>query len=214
MTRTQGLPFQDLRPADPLRRSYSEASRQGFSLVELMVVISITVTLTGLIVPKFGQFRHAQELNDETTKLQSALRSAQLNAVNGIKCDNNLPSKNWNLTFDNNKTSYTVAPECQAGGLSQPSKTYQIQNESVEINSILDNSCEIPTNKLSFENISAKVNFNLSEAGCERNASKVTINLKSVKASSERCVVINKGGSIEILNSSCLPPVPTSTPTN
>lgn len=179
---------------------------KGFSLVELLVVISITATLTGLVVPKFGQFRFNQELSDETTKLQSALRSAQLNAINGIKCDSNdLPATSWSLTFNNARTSYTVAPECQGGAQSLPSKIYRIENDSVEIDPIgSDSNCSEIITKISFENISAKVSFNLS-TGCERKASKVMIGLISQRAGSVRLVEINKGGSVEILN-------PTPTP--
>lgn len=174
-------------------------SCQAFSLIELIVVVGIIAGLTGFIIPRFSIFTRQQTLQSETLRLQSALKNIQSNAISGVVCSSNSnPAKEWNLIFAKDATSkifYKTEPDC-SGSASTPTATFKLPDEIIidNISSCLDNPIE--GRKISFANISGKVNFN-SPLGCAEPQSLI-ITLKSVKTAVTSQVIIDKGGSIKV----------------
>ena len=56
-------------------------NNKGFTLVELMITISIIGLIAVLSVPNYQRFMHGWRLNGETQQLASALRTARSSAV-------------------------------------------------------------------------------------------------------------------------------------
>jgi len=56
-------------------------NNRGFTLVELMITISILGLIAILSVPNYQRFMHGWRLNGETQQLASALRTARSSAV-------------------------------------------------------------------------------------------------------------------------------------
>lgn len=72
----------------------------GFTLVELLLVVSIITILAAVSLPAFSGFQKSQTLNDSAKKLKSDLRYIQnksLSSVNG---------KAWGVHLTNNSSSY------------------------------------------------------------------------------------------------------------
>lgn len=86
-------------------RPPAAARRRGFSLIELMVTISLLALLLGLAAPAFGTWTRNAQVRSVSDALQSGLRFAQAEAVrrnrqvvffrtNSKLCDNSITSNN------------------------------------------------------------------------------------------------------------------------
>lgn len=70
----------------------------GFTLVELLVVITI-MAVTGIFAfANFGSFGEEQKLKNAALDIQSLLRTAQTNAVTNVIC-NTQGAANWQVEF-------------------------------------------------------------------------------------------------------------------
>ena len=89
-------------------------NRKGFTLVELLVVITIIV-ITGVIaLPRLGEFRDNQDLESGAEKILSAIKQTQSNATSGSSCGDQFnPTRkavDWRIRFL--ATSVVVEPNC------------------------------------------------------------------------------------------------------
>jgi prepilin-type N-terminal cleavage/methylation domain-containing protein len=73
-------------------------SARGFTLVELLVVISVMAVLTVIAIANFSNFKQDQALKGAAGYLQSQLRTTQTNASTGFKC-NNKTANYWKSTL-------------------------------------------------------------------------------------------------------------------
>lgn len=71
----------------------------AFTLVELLVVITIMAIIGTFTVANFGSFGKDKELQNAALDVQSLLRTAQTNASANVKCPNDIPSKKWLVNF-------------------------------------------------------------------------------------------------------------------
>ena len=81
----------------PSKRFCSSTSKGGFTLVEMLVVITVFGILAALAVPQFIAFRPMNRLNGATRQVYSELMLARAKAVN--------ENRNYVVTFP---TSYTM----------------------------------------------------------------------------------------------------------
>ena len=88
--------------------------QKGFSLIELLVVISIIGLLAALIVPSFNAFNRRQTVKQATKQLKADLRLAQNRAVSSI--DNS----DWGMEFDAGLDSYRMRKFDGGTGVWQP----------------------------------------------------------------------------------------------
>ena len=103
----------------------SSARKNGYTLVELLVVISITSLLTVLAIVNYKVLSNTQILTKAVGQAQTVLRLAQANATSQTLCSDNQNVGPWSVTF--NSTTMTLS----CGPTSTTQKTYTI--ESVQL---------------------------------------------------------------------------------
>ncbi|HAI62801.1 MAG: Type IV pilus transmembrane protein FimT [candidate division WWE3 bacterium GW2011_GWF2_41_45] len=75
---------------------------KGFTLVELMIVVSILAIVSGIMIPSFSSYTRNQTLKQAQENLKSDLRSLQNRALTGTGSDmllNGLPAKYWAVSY-------------------------------------------------------------------------------------------------------------------
>jgi prepilin-type N-terminal cleavage/methylation domain-containing protein len=93
-------------------------SNKGFTLIELMVTISVSLALFGVVVVGFNHFLATRKLENTQRELKSELRLVRSKAMNGEKpatgCDSLL---GYSVRIESGTVEY--APVCDSG-----TKTY------------------------------------------------------------------------------------------
>lgn len=170
--------------------------KEGYTLVELLVVMTIMslIGLTAFI--NLGNFREDKLLDSSLTNLQSVIRAAQSNASTGVFCSG-VGGATWSIEF---KDSKTINLKCQAAS-QQDAVNVSITTlgGDVQIQSISgDSGCNssFPANSVTvkFLPVAGGVTFTDLTSTCIGVSKSVTATL-SGKAGT-RTVSINKGGSV------------------
>ena len=90
---------------------------RGFSLLELLVVVSILVLVIGLSISSFNSFNRRERLKQASLNLKAAIRFAQTRAISADKpascVASNASFVGMAINFTNN--SYTVQHVCSDG---------------------------------------------------------------------------------------------------
>lgn len=179
--------------------------RNGYSLVEVLIAISIMVALFTLGFTNYRDFSRRQSLQNAAGKIQADLRLAQEMALSGQKpTDSNCTGTNsLNGYFFNviNTSTYEIRASCT--GVNPPPATKTVNTQSdVQISLV------VGTNPILFKVLGS--GNNIDAAGAQ-----ITL----LQGSTNRLIAIDisKGGQIQ-LNFSATPmptatPGPTSTPT-
>lgn len=80
----------------------------GFTLIELMVAITISVIIGIVVISNYRAFGEDQNLKSAVLDIQSQLRAAQANASTNVKCDTQYGAA-WQVELN----STTVKLKCQ-----------------------------------------------------------------------------------------------------
>lgn len=86
----------------------------GLSLLEVLIVISITALISIITVPGLRNFADSQNLDTAIGDLKNSLRTAESRAISGIKCSNNT-SRSTRWTVQLKSTSFDLVPYCDPG---------------------------------------------------------------------------------------------------
>ena len=173
---------------------------RGFTLLELLVVISIMAILTIIAVPNFNKYSEDQKLNDAASQLQSVLRQAQNNAQTGTVCNVSSgisKATYWRVSLS--KTSpanqfYSIGPFCETGLVT----AQQIDlPEGVTIYDLNLDSCTLAAVQIRYNNINSEVSFFNLFCSDSVNA-KLEIKLNSTGTALNKTVVVEKGGGIYV----------------
>lgn len=94
----------------------SETRNKGFSLIELLVVTTVIVSLTGLAISNYTSFTDVQKIRQAGRTLKNNLRFVQTRATSGVKpvtCDDTNPLSAYRVTFT--ATTYSYQAVCSTG---------------------------------------------------------------------------------------------------
>lgn len=93
-------------------------NKRGFTLLEMLVVVSITLGVMGAIVVNYNSFNDTQKLRQAALSLKSNLRLAQSRAVSGVKPNSGCTSlAGYRVTFA--ASSYVIQAVCTEGLVGQ-----------------------------------------------------------------------------------------------
>ena len=90
---------------------------RGFSLIELLVSISIIALISGIIITKNGAFNGAVLLRNQAYEVAFALREAQMMAVSGARVTSN--ESRYGVYFDTsvaNRQTYQIFQDLNENG--------------------------------------------------------------------------------------------------
>lgn len=181
----------------------------GFTLIELMVVISILALLAVGFFVNFKSFGEEAALKNAASDMQSALRLAQSNATAGVKCGSSGGSS-WYIQFSDRSTFNL---RCSTQGSSDP----PIRKWSIplpiyisEIDGIRPSPCI--SSFISSGTIALGINVDFSYSSgkatfidgdstkdCLGKSTSIVIKLKkSSDDSALKTVTLDKGGSVDV----------------
>lgn len=93
--------------------------QNGFTIIEIIVVVVITMILLGLGVAGYSNFNQTQKLKQTAEDIKSALRDAQNRALSGEKnstvcgaAPSSLPLNHWRFSITSNN-AYTISGSCE-----------------------------------------------------------------------------------------------------
>lgn len=95
--------------SDTLRQSTA-----GFTLLELLIVISVTMALFGIAVASFNTYNKKERVRQAALNLKSDLRFAQTRAISAEKPDSSCTTFiGMRITFTS--SGYTIRHQCSEG---------------------------------------------------------------------------------------------------
>lgn len=171
----------------------------GFTLVELLVVITIMAIVGAYSLANFSNFGEDQKLKSATQDVQSLIRQAQSNASTNAQCNTGY-SATWQVVLTDATTVNLNCQEPSASPVPILKKTLQLSTNNSQIQTIAGvspASCpsgsppfSSPYPTVSFDPLTGKVNFG--NSAC----TSLTITLVNNKNSSTKDVKIEQGGRI------------------
>lgn len=91
---------------------------RGFSLLEMLVVVTISMGVIGAIVVNYNSFNEGQKLRQAALSLKSNFRLAQSRAISGLKPSSGCTSlRGYTVTF--NQNGYSIQASCTEGLVGQ-----------------------------------------------------------------------------------------------
>jgi prepilin-type N-terminal cleavage/methylation domain-containing protein len=179
---------------------------QGFTLVEILVVLAITVVLGGVAYANFGSFREDQALNNAVLDLGNIIHLAQTNSISAVKCAN-IGDATWSLDFKTNRTDIDL--KCitiNASGVpSSPTVVKTLKFQGVTISSIDGFSCNSSFQSASvpyvitasFVTLYGSTSFQDAGSACLSTSPTLQVTLKDTKTATTKVITLNKGGGLD-----------------
>lgn len=178
--------------------------KKGFTLVELLVVISIMGLLSVVSLARFGTLREDQKLQAAANELQSLIRTAQTNATTNVKCGSTAGAT-WFVEFKDSKTidlkCYTSDPAVTTLQKTTTFTTNQPMINSINGQDTCTSSFPSYAVDVSFAPLYGTVSFtdNSPTANpCFAGSSQVSVNLADSVTSAQKAVNVQKGGVVSV----------------
>lgn len=181
---------------------------RGFTLIELMVVLTVIAILIVVAVPSYNNYNNNQKLADAANQLQAILRQAQNNAQTGTLCNDGSKSDYWHVDLTKGANSYSFTSSCS----SQPIQSTTLPSEVTVSDIHLKETgidCSASNAQVQYKNISSEVNLVTSD--CPDTPNKHLEITLSLPDSSNRIVMVEKGGGIYV---NSVTPTPTPSCSN
>lgn len=193
--------------------------KNGFTLIELMVVMTIMGILGFSALANIGNFREDQTLKKGVSDLQIKLRAIQTNATTNTKCNGN-STLFWKGKFSKVGSAYKLETSCEYSGSVAPTgctltsgvvdcvmsdKAYTLE-PGLEIGNISSGNCQVNSTNLStnpvtvsFPALRGDSKFKYTNpAGCIVRSNLEIYLLNINTPGTLNTVVIDKGGSIYV----------------
>ena len=117
------------------------AGRQGFTLVEILVVTAIIVIISGVLVINFRKGGESGQLQRSAQKIAQDIRKVQSMALSSVKFGSSIPAEGYGVRFrTQDLTSYLLFADTQSdgscgypgsGNISSPSLEKDIEIDSL-----------------------------------------------------------------------------------
>ncbi|MBI2018653.1 prepilin-type N-terminal cleavage/methylation domain-containing protein [Candidatus Daviesbacteria bacterium] len=168
---------------------------KGFTLVELLVVISIMALLGVVAYANFKDFAQDQVVNKAIGQIQTAFRLAQANATSGVTCLD-LGGADWSVQIRTDGTNVDLI----CGSSNSVVQTTILEN--VEVDSVGGSACAPGSTSalpltVTYSKLSGTVKIDGSD-NCIDNSATVSVNFKNLKTSNTKTFTISKGGAINV----------------
>lgn len=89
-------------------------AHRGFSLVEIIVAISIIALLGAIAIPNLRNLSKEQEIDSAALQVLNTLKTAQSSASSRIRCSNDEASDSWTVRLA--PGNYSLIAGCQTSG--------------------------------------------------------------------------------------------------
>lgn len=117
-----------------LKLCYRISMPRGFTLVEILVAITIVSLVSVVAIPNLRNFNNDQELDNAISNLEDTIRRAQSSASSNIGCSNGNQSVGWVVSISN--SNYSLITKC----LGSANETLYTRSWPQKIK-LMDNSC-------------------------------------------------------------------------
>lgn len=196
----------------------------GFTLVELLVAITLMGLVGTFALANFRSFGEDQKLKNAALDVQSLLRTAQTNAVTNTECDSQNGST-WQVVISsssvlavtstspspssspNGTTVYQVDLKCLESGTTFPKKTLTMDKnitisvagtvQALRVQTASTTACPDLPVTISFAPLTGKIDLGGS-TGPYATCGKLTFTLVNTKTNSTKGLIIERGGSIYV----------------
>lgn len=141
----------------------------GFSLIELIIVISLFAITTILVTISYISFEGNQRLKNAALQIKSDLRQAQINAQSGDKGAGDCSAENslagWYMKASVSDSYYTIALDCLSGVSDENPFSLTTYNlpEGVTISNI-NNGADVPYASIFYKPLDYGASFHDSSA--------------------------------------------------
>lgn len=160
---------------------------KGFTLIEILIAISIVVIVSAVALPNLRNFSNDQDLDNKISELKNILRKGQSSSNSSALCSNDSASTSFYVSISS--SSATLYSTCASG----PVNTL----DSLEFNPPI----VLSQTSCAFTDLPAVVTFTNTQTSFSCNAIPFTqaylsITLLNQKSSSMKSINISKGGVI------------------
>lgn len=90
------------------KQKKSKINCSGFSLVELLVSISILALISGSFLANYRAGQNQSEINIIAQKLASDIRFAQNNSLGSVEFEGDIPAGGWGVHLDKSSGEYII----------------------------------------------------------------------------------------------------------
>ncbi|EKD90596.1 MAG: hypothetical protein ACD_30C00112G0037 [uncultured bacterium] len=97
------------------RQKESDDFSTGFTLIEILVAISIVVIVSAVALPNLRNFSNDQDLDNKISELKNILRKGQSSSNSSALCSNNSASTSFYVSISS--SSATLYSTCASGPL-------------------------------------------------------------------------------------------------
>ncbi len=175
-------------------------NERAFSLIEIMVSLSLVALISGIAIPNLRNFNRTQEIDNASSQIINVLKTAQSSANSRIQCPAGENSSSWFVDLKTSGTgdAYSLGSVCQSG-----TESFAIENSQISANptdptsfQVNSNRCPDQTIRIYFTNLS--VSYQCIGGVATPGGATITISSGANCTAPSICrnIVIEQGGTI------------------
>lgn len=157
--------------------------KKGYSLVEILVVLTITGVIFGVGYVGFRDFARRQSINGAAKTFKTDIKLAQEQAFSGKKVPGCTVLDGYEVFVDTTNSLYTVSASCSSGGVSTK---YEIKSKELPDDVVVEIS---PQNTFLFKSIGHGTDIPEGEA--------VTVTFSQLNGGYSIAVIVDASGGID-----------------